>query len=489
MANAPALGAGAARLVGSSPTPSTGSDMEKTTARSHKERRYAAIGLIIILGISLALRLVNIGYPAEPVFDEAHFATYAGNYLDHRAFYDIHPPLGKLIYAGVLFLASGGARFSDYQFVAFNPNQARASLYAETGIPYGSFPYVALRMTSVMFGLALIAAFYLFLRNIGVGTAGALLGAFFVALENAILLQTKLILLDGMYLAFGFLALALYFRRPRWPVAAGIIFALSLGVKLIGVVFAGPVIVDYFLRKKENQKEAWSSATAFFVAAAAAFAAIALLNLAFFPPKEILTVQNQFGFRFPQPSSARIALFFAAIASTFAAWSGYLVNGIGLYRSPWYFWPFMQNPMLYYVGAVNGIQKFILLVGNPVVWFGSTAAVLAGLAALLRPVFRGRSFEHATVTQGDGRRPFSLLFGGYLSALLPFFTVVQRDTFLYHYFPGLIFAIGLLAWFVARELKLGDISSLTRREWLWIFGIVIYVATGFLVVAPFTYGF
>lgn len=249
MANALALGASAARLVGSSPTPST-----KHIMKGNRERYYAAIGLIIILAVSLALHLWHIDYPPAPAFDEAHFATYAGDYLDRQAFYDIHPPLGKLIYASVLFLASGGARFNDYQFVAYSPNDNGGPLYVETNLPYGSFPYVPLRVTSSIFGLLLIAAFYAFLRSIGMTTTGALLGAFLVAFENALLLQTKLIFIDGMYLTFGLLALALYFKRPRWTMAAGVLFALALGVKLIAVIFAGPVIVDYFLRKRRKTK-------------------------------------------------------------------------------------------------------------------------------------------------------------------------------------------------------------------------------------------
>ncbi len=457
--------------------------------KGDKDKYYAAVGLVLILGISLALHLFNIGYPAAPAFDEAHFTTYAGDYLDHQAFYDIHPPLGKLIYASVLFLASGGTRFSDYQFVKYNPDSHGGPLYVETGMPYESFPYIPLRVTSSIFGLLLVAAFYLFLRSIGMGTAGALLGAFFVAFENAIVLQTRLIFIDGMYLAFGLFALAFYFKKPRWVVIAGIFFALALSVKLIAVIFAGPVIVDYFLRKKEEGRRAWTDMATFFIVAGVVFALIASLNLLFFSPSDILAIQNKFNIPLPAPSSPQIALVMAFFASTVAPWTGYLVNGVGLYHSAWYMWPFMQVPMPYYVGMVDAAQKLLVLAGNPVVWLGGTISVLIGLAALLRPVFKERKgFEHATVTQGANGRSFALLFGGYAFALLPYFTIVRRDTFLYHYFPGLLFAIGLLAWFVARWLKLEKMSALTKAQWLWIAGIAFCVIVGFFSVAPLTYG-
>lgn len=149
----------------------------------------------------------------------------------------------------------------------------------------------------------------------------------------------------------------------------------------------------------------------------------------------------------------------------------------------------MQIPMFYYVGMVRGAQKILMLAGNPVVWLSGTAAVFAGLFSLLRTVIRDRkTFAHAPVMEGAEGRPFAILMGGYAFALLPYFTIVRRDTFLYHYFPGLLFAIGLLAWFVARWLKLDNVSALTRRQRFWLFCIAIFVIAGFLAVAPITYG-
>lgn len=438
-----------------------------------KARHYILIGIILF---ALGLRLVRLSWPAAPVFDEAHFATYAADYLNDRTFFDIHPPLGKLIYAAALYAANGGEPLAGAaDFVAFNAG-GKPDVVRATGIPFGSFPYVPLRAVSAAFGALLVLAFYWFLRSAGIGGTGALLGAFFVAADNALVLQTKLILMDGMYLAFGFLALALYFRRPRLPVAAGVLFALSLGVKLIGVVFLGPVVIDYFLsvhgRGKTEERAAVRRLAQFLVTAAVVFLAIAFLNFLFFSPRRILLFADYIGMQVPAVASPVGNFLLASAETTIIPWTGYLQGGSGPHASPWYGWPVMQLPMQYYGSR-------LVLFGNPALWLGSTLAVIFSIALFPRYLRRLPAKE---------RRTFSLLLGGYAAALLPFFTFVQRQTFLYHYFPALLFAFGLLAWFIARRLGFGSIAALTRRQRFLLLMVALIVGAGFLAAAPFTYG-
>ncbi len=72
--------------------------------------------------------------------------------------------------------------------------------------------------------------------------------------------------------------------------------------------------------------------------------------------------------------------------------------------------------------------------------------------------------------------------------MLPFITVVHRSTFLYHYLPALLFAFGLLAWFLGHWLKVNDWSDLSLRKGFYLGAIVVIVVIGFLAVAPMTYG-
>lgn len=48
-----------------------------------------------------ALRFYRIAEPRQVVFDEVHFGGFASQYLKGAYFFDVHPPLGKMIIAGI----------------------------------------------------------------------------------------------------------------------------------------------------------------------------------------------------------------------------------------------------------------------------------------------------------------------------------------------------------------------------------------------------
>ncbi|MDE2018849.1 MAG: phospholipid carrier-dependent glycosyltransferase [Patescibacteria group bacterium] len=469
-----------------------------------KQSRSSVIALAIIIAAGLGLHLIRISYPARPVFDEAHFATYAADYVKDHVFFDIHPPLGKLIYASAIPLAlrfENNAPLGDTTFVGYTKSPT-GTVYFATDIPYGAFPYVPLRLISVFFGLALTVAFYFFLRNIGIGEVGALLGAFFVTFENAMLLETKLILLNGMYLAFGFAALAIWFEHIHFskslpshspssilhaPILAGFLFALSLGVKLEGIIFIGPVLISLFEGRLRGE-DGLRALKKFLFTALLVFVAISFLNFLFFSPAQILAFSKSLGIKFPAPTNIRATYFLAYAMTTVVPWTGYLVGGAQLQGSLWYGWPFMRGVMTYYFAPGNAGN--LVLQGNPVVWYSSTLAVFIFIVTLLWRIghwFIGHSFDIRHLSLDLAKAPL-ILFVGYLSALAPFFTFVHRGAFLYHYFPAYLFAIGLLAYLVSHWLKLDDFHSLSKKQGLYLTGIITFVVAGFIMTAPLIYG-
>ena len=66
---------------------------------ANKNKTFVFAALAVIVAMSTVLHFWRISYPSQPLFDEVHFATYAADYVQHRAYYDIHPPLGPLMYA------------------------------------------------------------------------------------------------------------------------------------------------------------------------------------------------------------------------------------------------------------------------------------------------------------------------------------------------------------------------------------------------------
>src|SRR3989344_8292071 len=95
--------------------------------------------ILIILILSVVVHFAFFGYPKETVFDEVHFGKFISGYMTGEYFFDIHPPLGKLIIAGMGYLggfAPGfsfmniGEKFPDdlYMWLRFLPALAGAIL-------------------------------------------------------------------------------------------------------------------------------------------------------------------------------------------------------------------------------------------------------------------------------------------------------------------------------------------------------------------------
>lgn len=433
------------------------------------KERLIIFGLLAALFIfSLALHLYRISYPAQPVFDEAHFATYAADYANGKAFFDIHPPLGKLMYAAVLSFFEPQT-YKNAKFInVFKDSAGGVKLIAEVAPGgYGDFPYIPLRILSAFFGAMLPLSLYGFMRSISASRIAAFSAALFVALENSLLLETRLILLNGMYLVFGFAALALYFKKSPWPFAAGAVWGLSLGVKLIGIVFVGATIIGLALGRPAKQF------ARFIIMGLAVYAIITLGNNLFFSVSERVSVWKSLGFS-ANISSLPAAPLVASALETILSVGGYVIGDSSphpKFSSPWYLWPLMLKPIDYYAG--------ITLIGNPVIWFLSLLAIILGIFKIWS-IFRKSSMARAGET-----RALSILIGGYLFSLMPFI-FVERSTYLYHYFPALLFAICALAWIFWDLLESGPIF-LKKHRILWCAVLFAAAAAGFAAIAHLTY--
>ena len=105
-----------------------------------------------------------------------------------------------------------------------------------------------------------------------------------------------------------------------------------------------------------------------------------------------------------------------------------LTSDTHFFRSPWYEWPLIVKPMWYYTGNAylpEGWISSISCMGNPAVWW-------TGLFALLFVRFRWWKGE-------AGRAGFYVVLG-FMAQYLPW-VLVPRSTFIYHYFASVPFLI------------------------------------------------
>ncbi|PSR16985.1 dolichyl-phosphate-mannose--protein O-mannosyl transferase, partial [filamentous cyanobacterium CCP3] len=146
------------------------------------------------------------------------------------------------------------------------------------------------------------------------------------------------------------------------------------------------------------------------------------------------------------------------------------------YCSPWYSWPIMARPVAYFFErsgqGSEAIATTIHAMGNPVLWWLSTAAVLAlALGWLARRVPVGA--QQAAPLPTHTVVPFILL--NYLTNWLPW-ALVSRCTFLYHAM-GMVAVSALgLAWLMAqwwqnprdRPLALLLLGAIALSFWFWL---------------------
>src|SRR3990167_5448529 len=183
--------------------------------------------LIILIIASGLTHFVFFGHPKETVFDEVHFGKFISGYFTHEYFFDIHPPLGKLLISGVGYITGFEPGFS----------------FAEIGQGFPDYAYLWLRLLPILAGVLLPLVIFLFALRLGLSSMASFAAGLFIVLENALLAQSRLMLLDPFLLLFGFSALLFYFiyetssHDARFLLPAGIFAALAVSVKWTGATF------------------------------------------------------------------------------------------------------------------------------------------------------------------------------------------------------------------------------------------------------------
>lgn len=109
--------------------------------------------LTAVCVMTLITRLYKINDPSEVVFDEVHFGGFASNYLRREYFFDVHPPLGKLLIAAVGYFLGYEGNFT----------------FGNIGTSYvgTTAPYVAMRSMMVMFGLMTVSLSFMTMLEMG----------------------------------------------------------------------------------------------------------------------------------------------------------------------------------------------------------------------------------------------------------------------------------------------------------------------------------
>ena len=140
------------------------------------------------------------------IWDEAHFGKFGSHYLKREFYFDVHPPLGKMLVglAGLLSGYNGGYEFKS------------GEMYPE------DVPFVAMRVILATFGVLMVPLGWYTAIELGMSTrachlvalmclcgtfvviSDCVLGDPHIATDVAWLVISRFILLDSMLLFFTF---------------------------------------------------------------------------------------------------------------------------------------------------------------------------------------------------------------------------------------------------------------------------------------------
>lgn len=367
-------------------------------------------------------------------FDEIYHGRTAYEFVHGLTSYEnTHPPLGKA------FIALG--------VLLFGMN------------PFGW------RIVGTLFGIAMVPFVYLFGKRLTQNTPLAILSCLLFTFDFMHFTQTRLATID-VYITF-FVILMYYFmfrysrlsfydtdlKKTLLPLAAcGICMGLGVASKWTGVYAGlGLAIIffstlyrryrEYLFAKKTpksstngishqsiikcfvpNTKKTILFCLCFFVAIPALIYLLSYLPFRDYSDRELLArvIYNQ----------NTMFNYHSALTSTHP------------YSSTWYEWPIITRPIWYYsrivseVAGEGGLREGISAFGNPAVWW-------LGIPAALYMIYLWSKKKDKTA---------AFLLIGYLAQYLPWF-FVTRVTFIYHYFPSVIFVVLMIVYSIMQVMN------------------------------------
>ncbi len=358
---------------------------------------YALAALAVLaLGVGFWARIYQLGFPADKVWDEIYFPVFAGDYLNGVPFFDLHPPLGKFIIAAGILLFGDDA--------------------------------IGWRIMPAVFGIAMVGlAGALGWRYTG-QRVGALLFAALIAVETVFVVYSRLGLMDGILVFFTlatFLA-ALWAETRRQVLWVVILLGATIAVKWAALMVAVPA--GYVLWRKGLFRQFFGGLYV---------SLIVYLGIVY-----IGQIINPTG-------AGEVFVEAGGVEKIWNRWvlvwnwheqalKNLTMATPNTGSSAWWTWPLLLYPIrMFRDDAPAGGLRYIYTIGNPVIWWSATLAMVAGAADLARRAFLAR--------ENIADHPLVPIVLGYAALLLPWIPST-RLPYLYNYLPVYAFAVLALAW-------------------------------------------
>jgi len=339
---------------------------------------------VCTVALGVWARVYHLGFPSQILWDEKYFPAMANKYLHGVYQFDLHPPLGKFIIAvGISLL--------------------------------GNEP-LGWRIMPTLFGVALLPLVALLGWYCLKERVGAVLMATFFAAETFFIVFSRTGVMD-IFLVFFVLAAFLVALRAEsnrqviWP---SLLIGLAIAVKWAAFPVAVPV--GYVLWRKGLLRPflggLWISAIVY----VAVVYVGALITITANPVGAWVWMWD-----WHVDALRKVT---AVIPHTWG--------------SPWWSWPIMLRPIRFYYGAnAEGLFQVVVAIGNPLIWWSGTLAVVVSIFEIARK---------ATARKLSADDPIIPIVLGYVFLLAPW-VPGTRIPYIYNYLPIYPFAIlALIYW-------------------------------------------
>ncbi|MFZ5437526.1 MAG: glycosyltransferase family 39 protein [Patescibacteria group bacterium] len=352
-----------------------------------------SFSLLAILFFSTLVRLFNLGYPAEYVFDERYHVPAVKLIAEgdprafewwHRPIYGssnhdwLHPPLAKYIQASFYNLGSGSVE--------------------------------SWRMGSVIFGLAGIVLVYVLASLVTNNQLTGLLAALFLSLDGLWLVQSR-VAMNDIFLSVFLLVIAIFYwlflryRSAKFLLISGLFLGLALAIKWTAIFWLVGLFI-FAVIKNFKDKQLRKIPLAFF---SLILMPLFIYFVSYLP---VLQQGRDFSFLFDLHKN----IFYYQTHR----------DGLHPYQSTPFQWMFNWRSVWYWT---NGIGGNIYLLNQPLL------AIFYFIALILSVYFMVKKFKETTFAYLI--LLYALSFSGWVFS--------PRILFYYHYLPAIPFLAVMLA--------------------------------------------